>query len=136
MDLGAGRPRHLSLARAAPGGALAPDTFRSNAQEILSQLRLSPLVVWQTAHGPMDTIEQINTIIRESVTRYPSTAIADWDKFVTPAMLASDGVHPLPEHEGAMAILEAPLLDAWRAAVEGRGATRCLGAAPVSASPS
>lgn len=114
----------------------APETFRANVEEILSQLYATPLVIWQTAHGPMDTIPQINAIIREAVTRYPTTAIADWNKFVTPDMLVSDGVHPRTEHEGAMASLEAPLLDAWRAAVEGRGATGCLGPTPAGPSPS
>lgn len=108
------------------------DVFRANALAILDALRDVPLVVWQTAHGPMDTIPPIDAAIHDVVARYPNTAVADWDKYVTPDMLGSDGVHPVAAHEGAMAALEAPILEGWRAAVEGRGAAECL---PGGASP-
>ena len=102
------------------------DAFRQNAIAILDALQRVPLVVWQTAHGPMETIPAIDDAIRDVVTHYPNTAVADWNTYVTDAMLTSDGVHPLGDHEGAMANLQAPILDAWRAAVEGRGATSCV----------
>jgi GDSL-like Lipase/Acylhydrolase family len=104
----------------------ASDAFRQNAIAILDALRAVPVVVWQTAHGPMETIPPIDAAIRDVVTRYPNTVVADWNTYVTDAMLTSDGVHPLSNHEGAMANLQAPILDTWRAAVEGRGATSCL----------
>ena len=46
---------------------------------------------------------------------------------MTDDMLVSDGVHPQTQYEDAMANLITPILDGWRAAVEGRGATACLG---------
>jgi hypothetical protein len=104
------------------------EAFRQNAKEILDPLQVIPLVIWQTAHGPQDmiAIPEINATIRDLVARYPNTSIADWNGYVSDSMLASDGVHPLGEHENAMALLVAPLLTDWRAAVEGRGAAACL----------
>ncbi len=106
-----------------------PDQFRNNAKQILDALQTVPLVLWQTAHGPetMTAIPDINATIRDLVARYPNTAIADWNGYVSDDMLVSDGVHPLSDHENAMALLVAPLLDRWRAALEGRGPTACLG---------
>jgi hypothetical protein len=43
-------------------------------------------------------------------------AIADWDDEV-PEEYLSDGVHPDPEHQGAMATLVAPMLQRWWTAV-------------------
>jgi lysophospholipase L1-like esterase len=107
---------------------IVPESFRQNAKEILDPLQAIPLVMWQTVHGPeaMTAIPEINATIRDLVSRYPNTTIADWNGYVSDGMLVSDGVHPLGEHENAMALLVAPLLDDWRAAVEGRGATACL----------
>lgn len=105
-----------------------PAVFRANALRILSTLKDVPLVVWQTTHGPMTTIPQMNAVIHEVVPHYGNTAIADWHSYVNDGMLVSDGVHPQTEYEDAMATLVSPILDGWRAAVEGRGATACLGA--------
>jgi len=108
---------------------IVPETFRKNATEILNSLQTVPLVMWQTVRGAEDmtAIPQINAVIHSLVARYPNTSIADWSGYVSDDILASDGVHPLGEHENAMALLVVPLLDDWRAAVEGRGATACLG---------
>jgi len=105
-----------------------PVAFRANMIRILSSLRDVPFVLWQTTHGPMTTIPQINAAIRAIVPRFANTAIADWDGFVTNDMLVSDGVHPQTAYEDSMATLVTPILDGWRAAVEGRGATACLAA--------
>jgi hypothetical protein len=101
-------------------------TFRADAQRILEALHDVPLVLWQTVHGPMSQVPSINAAIHDLTPTYPNTALANWHGFVTKAMLTSDGVHPLTEHEGAMADLVTPMLETWRAAVEGRGATDCL----------
>jgi hypothetical protein len=103
-----------------------PAAFRVNALRILQTLRHVPLVIWQTTHGPMETIPRVNAIIRSLVPRFGNTAIADWSHYVTDDMLVSDGVHPQTAYEDAMAALVTPILSGWRAAVEGRGATACL----------
>jgi hypothetical protein len=100
--------------------------FRTNASQILDTLKDVPLVLWQTVRGPLTPIPSINAAIHDLIPTHPNTALADWHGFVTKDMLTSDGVHPLTEHEGAMAELVAPLLETWRAAVEGDGATGCL----------
>ena len=112
-----------------------PAVFRANALRILSTLRGVPLVVWQTTHGPMPAIRQVNAIIHELVPRYGNTAIADWHSYVTDRMLVSDGVHPQTEYEDSMATLVSPILDGWRAAVTGRGATACLAAPAATSTP-
>jgi hypothetical protein len=105
----------------------APDAFRENAQQILSTLQGEPLVLWQTVHAPADIVPEINGTIHRLAGAFPNTVIADWHTFATDDILASDGVHPLAEHEGAMADLVAPLLRGWREAVEGRGSASCVG---------
>jgi lysophospholipase L1-like esterase len=105
----------------------APDAFAQNAEQILTSLKDEPLVVWQTVHAPSDVVPQINRTIHSLAGAFPNTAIADWHAFATADILGSDGVHPLAEHEGAMADLIAPLLRGWREAVEGVGATSCIG---------
>jgi hypothetical protein len=104
--------------------------FKANALRILSTLRGVPLVVWQTTHGPMSTIPQVNAVIHDLVPRFGNTAIADWHSYVSDSMLVSDGVHPQTDFEDSMATLVSPILDGWRAAMEGRGATACLASAP------
>jgi hypothetical protein len=104
-----------------------PDAFRQNAQEILGALKDEPLVLWQTVHAPSVVVPQINASIRHLAGAFPNTALADWHTFATADILGSDGVHPLSEHESAMADLIAPLLRGWREAVEGVGATSCIG---------
>ena len=105
----------------------APDVFQQNAAQIATTLKSLPLVVWQTVHAPSDTVPQINGAIHHAMGTLPNSAIADWHTFVTDDMLTSDGVHPLSEHEGAMADLVGPLLRTWRDAVEGLGPTSCIG---------
>lgn len=104
-----------------------PTVFRQNALHILTSLKAIPLVVWQTVHGPMTAAPDMNRAIRNLVPRFGNTGIADWSHYVTDDMLVSDGVHPQTQFEDAMANLITPILDGWRAAVEGRGATACLG---------
>ena len=105
----------------------APDVFRQDAHQILSALKDEPLVVWQTVHAPAEVVPEINATIHHLAGPFTDTAIADWHTFATDDILGSDGVHPLAEHEGAMADLVAPLLRGWREAVEGVGATSCIG---------
>jgi hypothetical protein len=100
--------------------------FRTNAAQILDTLKGVPLVLWQTVRGPLTPIPSINAAIHDLAPAHPNTALANWHGFVTKDMLTSDGVHPLTEHEGAMADLVSPMLETWRAAVEGAGATGCL----------
>lgn len=104
-----------------------PDAFRENALQILSTLQGEPLVLWQTVHAPADIVPEINGTIRRLVGAFPNAFIADWHTFAADDILGSDGVHPLADHEGAMADLVAPLLRSWREAVEGLGPTTCIG---------
>jgi len=104
-----------------------PAAFRANALHILTSLKEIPFVVWQTVHGPMSAAPDINLAIRNLIPRFGNTGIADWSRYVTDEMLVSDGVHPQTQYEDAMANLITPILEGWRAAVEGRGATACLG---------
>jgi len=105
----------------------APDAFAANAQEILSSLRDVPLVLWQTVRSPAAAVPQINGAIHRLAAASANTAVADWHAFAAADILGSDGVHPLAEHEGAMADLIAPILRVWREAVEGMGAASCIG---------
>lgn len=106
----------------------SPDAFAQNAAQIMETLKDEPLVVWQTVHSPADDVPLINTTIRHIAAAHPNTTIADWHSFVSDDMLTSDGVHPLSEHESAMADLVAPILSGWRDAVQGTGSASCLGA--------
>jgi hypothetical protein len=105
----------------------APDAFRENAEQIMETLKDEPFVLWQTVHTPTDIVPEINGTIRKVAGSFPNTSIADWHTFATDDILGSDGVHPLAGNEGAMADLIAPLLRGWREAVEGLGATSCVG---------
>ena len=105
-----------------------PVAFGANVREILTSLQDIPLVIWQTTHGPMDHVPLINAQIRRITRRFPNTAIADWDTFVPVEDLASDGVHPLPDHEDDMAKLIVPMLEAWVAAASRPALESCPGA--------
>ena len=96
----------------------SPDAFAANAARILSALRRVPLVLWQNVEGPPDVVpaDEINTAIETLAGRRPNVAIADWDAAV-PEEYLSDGVHPDPEHQDAIANLLAPMLERWRTAV-------------------
>jgi hypothetical protein len=111
-----------------------PLAFRAHAQAILTSLQDIPLAVWQTTHGPMDHVPEVNDQIRRIVRRYPNTAIADWNAFVPAGDLTSDGVHPLPDHEDDMAKLVAPLLASWVAAASRPALDRCPGT-PAAGQP-
>jgi hypothetical protein len=102
-----------------------PVAFRENLRQTLDSLRDVPLVVWQTAHGPLDTIPEVNAAILEELGRYPNTAIADWDAVATDDELSSDGIHPLPGSTGAIAELLAPFLKGWREAATGGRTSTC-----------
>jgi hypothetical protein len=108
-----------------------PVAFRKNADAILTSLRNIPFVIWQTTHGPMSRIPDINAQIRQAVLNYPNTSIADWDAFVPPADLISDGVHPLGQHEDDMARLLVPMLQNW-VKLAGSGATTWCRTAPAT----
>jgi len=88
-----------------------------------------PLVLWQTVHSPQPAAIDVNAAGRRLAARFPNVAIADWNAFVPPAAISSDGVHPLQGHEGLMAKLVAPLLSTWANAAAGAGPAACL---PVS----
>jgi lysophospholipase L1-like esterase len=102
-----------------------PVAFRENLRQTLDVLRDVPLVVWQTAHGPLDTIPGVNAAIRDELGRYPNTAIADWDAVAADDELSSDGIHPLPGSTGAIAELLAPFLRQWHEAASGPGTSTC-----------
>lgn len=139
IDALVGRGTASAIADAAAQGALRPDVvvvelgtndadpkaFRRNAVTILDSLRRVPLVVWQTALGPLDNIPGVNVRIRGTVPLYPNTLIADWEAFVDDGRLSSDGVHPAPGQEDLMARLIAPMLLRWLDAASGAGATSC-----------
>jgi hypothetical protein len=105
----------------------APTDFRDHLVETLDLLRAVPLVLWQTARGPVDdtTIGPVNEAIREIIPRYPNTAIADWEAFVPADELMDDGIHPLEGSEDLESELLTPILTAWRGAVSGEGSTSC-----------
>jgi hypothetical protein len=97
-----------------------PDAFRANARRILKVFRAVPLVLWQTVEGPPEMVETdlVNEGILTLAAHRPNVAIADWATEV-PDDILSDGVHPAPEHQDAMAALVAPLLRTWWRAVAG-----------------
>jgi hypothetical protein len=103
------------------------EEFRGHLVEALELLRGVPLVLWQTARGPeeLTTIAQVNEAIREVVPRYSNTAVADWEAFVPVEELMDDGIHPRDGSEGLEAELLTPILETWRGAVSGEGATSC-----------
>jgi lysophospholipase L1-like esterase len=101
--------------------------FRGHLVETLDLLRDVPLVLWQTARGPeeLTTIAQVNEAIREVVPRYPNAAVVDWEAFVPVEELMDDGIHPQDGSEGLESELLTPILETWRGAVSGEGATSC-----------
>ena len=101
----------------------SPLAFEANAQRILTSFRDVPLVIWQNVEGPPDVVpaEEINAVIEILAGRRPNVAVADWGATV-PEEYLSDGVHPGPEHQDAMASLVAPMLRSWRTAVTGQPA--------------
>ncbi len=102
------------------------EAFRANARAMLESVRGIPLILWQTVHGDVATRPAVNAAIRELVADHPNAALSDWASFVTKDEMSSDGVHPAADHEDLMALLVGPLLQGWREAVEGVGATECL----------
>jgi hypothetical protein len=101
--------------------------FREHVVETLDLLRDVPIVLWQTARGPEEdtTIGEVNEAIREIVPRYPNTAIVDWEAFVPVDELMDDGIHPQEGSVGLESQLLTPILEAWRGAISGEGATSC-----------
>lgn len=102
-------------------------TFQRDVASILSATSGIPLVLWQTVHGPTPTRPRVNAAIRQGVAGTTNAALADWNAFVRKDQLSSDGIHPASDHEDLMALLVAPLLDDWRAAVQGEGPAACIG---------
>jgi lysophospholipase L1-like esterase len=147
FDTSIGRGTNSALTIAAAQGIERPDvvlvelgtndsdpvTFRENAVAILSSLRRVPLVVWQTAHGPLVNIPGVNIHIRGLMPAYPNTLIADWDAFVNDEDLIADGVHPAPDHQDLMARLVAPMLTRWLEVARGAGAASCSAQAETAA---
>lgn len=110
-----------------------PVAFRQNGVIILDTLKHVPLVVWQTARGPLENIPAVNTHIRGLVSQYPNAVVADWDSFVRDDELSSDGVHPAPGFEDLMANLIAPILSRWAEVADGGGASSCASQAETAA---
>lgn len=110
-----------------------PVAFRENGVAILDALRHVPLVVWQTAHGPLENILGVNIHIHGLASGYPNAVVADWDTFVSDDQLSSDGVHPAPGQEGLMADLIAPILTRWLEVADGGGASSCASQAEAAA---
>ena len=110
-----------------------PVAFRENGVLILDALKHIPLVVWQTAHGPLENIPGVNIHIHGLVSHYPNAVVADWDTFVSDDELSSDGVHPLAGHEDLMAKLIAPILSDWLEVADGGGASACASQAEAAA---
>lgn len=145
FDAVVGRPSVGGVAPAAAAAALRPTpdvvvvelgtndadpaAFEANLRTILTSLASVPLVLWQTVHSPQPAAADVNAAGRRLAERFPNVAIADWNAFVPPAAISSDGVHPLVGHEGLMAKLIAPLLSTWVQAVAGIGPAACV---PVS----
>jgi hypothetical protein len=102
-------------------------TFRDHLIETLDSLAAVPLVIWQTAKGPVDAtnIPAVNDTIREVVPAYPNVAIADWEAFVPADALQEDGIHPGAGFEPLESQLLVPMLSDWRAALLTEGATSC-----------
>jgi lysophospholipase L1-like esterase len=110
-----------------------PVGFRENGATILDTLKHVPLVVWQTAHGPLENISGVNIHIHGLVSQYPNAVVAHWDSFVSDDELSSDGVHPAPGHEDLMANLIAPILTRWLEVANGGGALSCASQAERAA---
>lgn len=110
-----------------------PVAFRENGAAILDTLKHVPLVVWQTARGPLDNIAGVNVHIRGLVSQYPNAVVADWNSFVSDGELSSDGIHPAPGYEDLMAKLIAPILTQWLEMADGGGASSCASQAEAAA---
>ena len=78
-----------------------PVAFRENGVTLLDTLNHMPLVVWQTAHGPLENVPGVNIHIHGLVSQYPNAVVADWDSFVSDDELSPDGVHPAPGQRGS-----------------------------------
>jgi hypothetical protein len=142
-----GRGTNSALTQAAAQAALRPDVvvielgtndadpvaFRENGVVMLDALKHVPLVIWQTAHGPLENIPGVNIHIHGLVSQYPNAVVADWDSFVSDEELSSDGVHPAPGHEDLMANLIAPILTQWLEVADGGGASSCASQAEAAA---
>jgi hypothetical protein len=103
------------------------DAFRANAERILAAPAVvdADLVVWLTARNPDGITPAVNRAIFELMETVPHGTVADWDRFVPPEALNGDGVHLAPGQEPVFAAFVAGALETWRAAVHGRGPTRC-----------
>ena len=142
-----GRGTNSALTAAAAQAAVRPDVvvielgtndadpvaFRENGATMLDTLKHVPLVVWQTAHGPLENIPGVNIHIHGLVERYPNAVVADWDTFVSDDDLSSDGVHPAAGHEDLMSTLIAPILTRWVEVANGGGASACASLAETAA---
>jgi hypothetical protein len=107
--------------------------FEQNLQRVLARASHADLVLWVTAHGPDPAIDAIDRVIVAGMGAIPNGAVADWNAFVPPDQLSSDGVHPAPGSEGLLAALVTPMLTAWREAVAGRGPASCAAAVTAAA---
>jgi hypothetical protein len=101
--------------------------FRAHLVETLDILAGVPLVIWQTARGPVEdlSIPEVNAAIRDVVPIYPNVAIADWAAFVPDDAVQTDGIHPDEGFQGLESELLTPMLTEWRDALQRSGATTC-----------
>ena len=103
-----------------------PVAFRENRVTILDLLRRVPLVVWQTAHGPLANIPGVNIHVHGAVSTYANTLVADWDTFVSRRRAVVGRRASRAGHEDLMAKLVAPILTRWLEVCRPEcGATSC-----------
>jgi hypothetical protein len=150
IDAVVGRPSAAGVAMAAESALLPPDVavvqlgtndadpvaFRTHADGILTSLAGVPLVLWVNVHSPAEAAAAVNREIRLAAASVPNAVIGNWNAAAPAADLSADGVHLSPGHETAFAEFLAPLLLAWHAAVNGGGATRCVGTVAAAAQTS
>jgi hypothetical protein len=147
IDAVDGRPSAAGVAIAAQSALAPPDvavvelgtndadpvTFRAHADGILASFTALPLVLWVNVHSPAAATAAVNREIRLAAASVPNAAIANWNAAAPAADLSADGVHLSPGHEAAFAEFLTPFLLAWHAAINARGATRCLGTVAAAA---
>jgi hypothetical protein len=101
--------------------------FRAHLVETLDILQGVPLVIWQTARGPVEdvSIPAVNAAIREVAATHPNVSIADWAAFVPDEAVQTDGIHPDEGFQQLESELLEPMISGWREALERDGATSC-----------
>lgn len=102
-----------------------PVSFGANARQILASFPRARLLVWVNVHSPAEPVPEVNAQIRAAVAPISRASVADWLAEAPPNAFSSDEVHLAAGREEVFANFLTPLLQGWRAAVTGRGATEC-----------